>query len=318
MPPSQAHTPSGYTLRHAERSEAPAVQAVLDAAESADTGEPRRHTTVVATYWVDPECRIERDWWVVDAPGGAIVGVAWVWPELAGEVIADHYVDPEHRGLGLGDVLLDAIELRVAGLPPRGPDGEPRQLVVWSEDKDATRRHSLERRGFTIGRQYFEMAFDLQGALPVVAWPDGVEGRPFRSGIDERRMHEVDVEAFAEHFLFKADAFEAWRIRHLEAPDADPTLWRLAWDGGKLVGYVMAVGTDQGALVSNLAVLKPWRGRGLGRAMLGAAFATLRERGYAVVRLYVDAANVTNAVRVYEAAGMHVARRFDVLQKPLA
>jgi len=36
------------------------------------------------------------------------------------------------------------------------------------------------------------------------------------------------------------------------------------------------------------------------------------------VRLYVDAQNVTGAVRVYEAAGMHVARRFDVLEKPLA
>ena len=44
----------------------------------------------------------------------------------------------------------------------------------------------------------------------------------------------------------------------------------------------------------------------------------LRERGETVVRLYVDAANVTDAVAVYEAAGMHVARRFDVMQKPLA
>ena len=37
-----------------------------------------------------------------------------------------------------------------------------------------------------------------------------------------------------------------------------------------------------------------------------------------MARLYVDAQNVTNAVRVYEAAGMHVSRRFDVMEKPLA
>ena len=180
------------------------------------------------------------------------------------------------------------------------------------------RRRSLERRGFTAGRQYFEMALDLRGTLEAPAWPAGVEARPFRNGIDDRRVHEADVEAFAEHFLFKADSFETWRLWHLEAPDADPTLWRLAWDGDTLAGFVMAVTSDEGALISSLAVLKPWRGRGIGRALLGAAFAVLRERGETVVRLYVDAANVTDAVRVYEAAGMHVARRFDVMQRPLA
>ncbi len=310
--------PPGYRLHHPEPGAAAAVQAVLDAAESADTGEMRRHMTVIATQWAEPECRIERDWWVVEAPDGSIVGVAWVWPDLASDVIADHYVHPDHRGLGLGEVLLDTIEARVSELPPHGADGAARQLVVWSEDADALRRNSLERRGFTGGRQYFEMALDLRGALAATQWPAGVEGRPFRDGVDDRRVHEVDVQAFAEHFLFKADSFETWRVSHLDAPNADPTLWRLAWYGDRLVGFVMAVPSDQGALISSLAVLKPWRGRGIGRALLCAAFAVLRERGETVVRLYVDAANVTAAVRVYEAAGMHVARRFDVMQKPLA
>jgi mycothiol synthase len=310
--------PAGYRLHHPDPGTASAVQAVLDASESADTGEPRRHVTVVATQWAEPECRTERDWWVVEAPGGGIVGVAWVWPDLASEVIADHYVHPDHRGLGLGEVLLDTIESRVSELPPRGADGAVRQLVVWSEDEDATRRRSLERRGFTAGRQYFEMALDLRDAPPAPLWPADVEARPFRDGVDERRVHEVDVEAFSEHFLFKADPFESWRVWTLEAPNADPTLWRLAWAGDRLVGFVMAVRTDQGSLISSLAVLKPWRGLGIGRALLCTAFALLRERGETIVRLYVDAANVTDAVRVYEAAGMHVARRFDVMQKPLA
>ncbi len=47
-------------------------------------------------------------------------------------------------------------------------------------------------------------------------------------------------------------------------------------------------------------------------------FAALRDRGQPVARLYVDAQNVTDAVHVYEAAGMQVSRRFDVMQKPLA
>ena len=75
---------------------------------------------------------------------------------------------------------------------------------------------------------------------------------------------------------------------------------------------------DNGAQIGNLAVRMPWRGRGIARALLHAAFGTLRQRGQAVVRLYVDAQNVTNAVRVYESAGMRVSRRFDVMEKPLA
>ena len=95
-------------------------------------------------------------------------------------------------------------------------------------------------------------------------------------------------------------------------------MWWLAWDGDELVGFVIPFAGDRGAVIGDLAVRKPWRGRGIGRALLLAAFATLRERGQHVARLNVDAQNVTDAVRVYEAAGMHVSRRFDVMERPLA
>ena len=92
----------------------------------------------------------------------------------------------------------------------------------------------------------------------------------------------------------------------------------LAWDGDEFAGFIIPIAGDHGALIDDLAVRKAWRGRGIGRALLLAAFRTLSERGQSVARLMVDAQNVTNAVRVYEAAGMHVSRRFDVLEKSLA
>ena len=291
---------------------------MLDAAESHDTGEPRRHDHELATLWRDPESHPESNWWVVVAPGGHVAAVAWVWPETAGEVTADHYVHPEHRGLGLGDALLDIIEARTAELPARRPDGSARTLVVWCEDADAVRRRALDARGFSAIRQYFEMAIDPRDELPPAPWPAGIEARAFRPGVDDRRVWEADIEAFSEHFLFEARGYDEWRLHHLEAGNADATLWWLAWDGDELAGYVIPVNGEHGAQIGDLAVRKPWRGRGIGRALLRAAFTTLRDRGYAVARLYVDAQNVTGAVRVYEAAGMHVARRFDVLEKPLA
>ena len=310
--------PEGYILRHPTEADLPAAQAVLDAAESHDTGERRRHADELAMEWRDPGSHPESDWWVVVGAHDPVIGVAWLWPDIAGEVIADHYVHPEHRGRGLGDVLLDAIEDRAAELPSRHSDGAARKLVVWSEDSDVVRRTTLDARGFSSVRQYYEMAIDLAEEPPPPSWPPGLDPRPFRPGVDDRRVWEADIEAFSEHHLFEARPFEEWALHHLEGEDSDPTLWWLAWERDELAGYVIPTQGEFGAIINDLAVRKRWRGRGIGRALLLAAFKSLRDRGEKVARLYVDAQNVTNAVLVYEAAGMHVGRRFDVMEKPLA
>ena len=310
--------PDGYILRHPTPDEAPAVQAVLDAAESADSGVLRHHENDIATDWRDPKCHLAEDWWVVVAPDGEVGAAAWIWSQPTGEVTADHYVHPDHRGRGLGETLLDTIEARAAELPSRAPDGGARHLIVWCEDFDVERRVSVERRGFVAVRRYYEMAIDLGGEIRSSSMPPGIAARGLRTGVDDRLVYEADREAFVEHHLYEPLDYDEWRLFHPDAHDADITLWWLAWDGDELVGFVIPFMSDLGAVIWKLAVRKPWRGRGLGRALLLAAFETLRDRGQTVARLYVDAQNVTNAVCVYEAAGMHVDRRFDVMQRPLA
>ena len=67
--------------------------------------------------------------------------------------------------------------------------------------------------------------------------------------------------------------------------------------------------------VQGLAVRRPWRRRGLGLALLLHSFRELRARGREHVGLGVDGENTTGAVRLYERAGMHVARRSDTYNK---
>lgn len=313
MPP-----PEGYILRHPAPDEAPAVQAVLDDCETADTGEQRRHDDDVATDWRSRECHPEEDWWVAVAADDFIAAVGWVWPETRAEVTADHYVHPDHRGRGLGEWMLDVIEARAAEVASRTTEAAARRLVVWCEDSDLARRASLDRRGFVAVRQYYEMAIDLRPAPAAPRWPDGVAARGFRPGMDDEAVYRADLEAFSEHHLFQPRPYEEWRVFHVDAADGDVTLWWLAWAGDELAGYVIPCESDRGAVIGDLGVRARWRGRGIGSALLLAAFATLRDRGQTVARLYVDALNVTGAVRVYEAAGMHISRRFDVLEKPLA
>lgn len=310
--------PDGYTLRHPRPDEAASVQAILDACETADMGEPRQHDTIIATEWRSPRCNIDEDWWVATAPVGGVAAAGWLSPETAAAVTADHYVHPAHRGRGLGEAMLDSIEARAAELPPRTPDGVARKVVVWCEDHDVMRRASLDRRGFVMVRQYFEMEMDLRGHIPAPQWPAGIVARVFRQGQDDEVLYRADQEAFAEHHLFEPRPYEEWRLFHLDAPDIDLGSSRLAWDGDELAGFVLQFAGAHGAVIGDLAVRKPWRGRGVGHALLLAAFSSSRRRGESVARLFVDAQNATNAVRVYETAGMHVSRRFDVLEKPLA
>ena len=313
--------PTDYVLRHATLADIPAAQRVLDDAESADCGEPRRHDNRLELDFRDPQIDLSRDAWVVESPAGsaapiAALGVVWR-PHATGEISSDHYVHPEHRGRGLCEVLLDTIEVRAAELVGTLAPDVSATLVVWAESETSGCRRALEGRGFAAARQYFEMRIDLGEKLETPRWPDGITPRSLRVGRDEPQLHAADTEAFAEHHLFEPRTYPEWRLHHVDRPDFDPALWPIGWDGDEIAGYAAASVAEDGGMVGDLAVRRPWRGRGLGRALLLEEFRALAERGVTVVRLFVDGQNATGAVQLYERAGMRIARRFDVFEKKL-
>ena len=58
--------------------------------------------------------------------------------------------------------------------------------------------------------------------------------------------------------------------------------------------------------INSLAVLRPWRKRGLGLALLLHALHVLRDKGRVRAALHVDAQSLTGATHLYEKAGMQV------------
>ena len=312
--------PEGYRSRRPSLDDVPAAQRVLDDLESDECGEPRRHDNRLEIDFREPRLDLERDAWLVTAPPGAALPVAAlgvVWsPHGSGEMPADVYVHQEHCGRGLGAALLSAIERRAAERVAELPSGVSGTLVVWAQPEEEC-RVALEERGFTVVRHFFEMEIGLGGALAESRWPDGIAVRALRPGRDERALHAADHEAFAEHYLFEPRSYDEWRHRHIDRPEFDPALWLIAWDGGEIAGYAAATVSEDGGFVDDLAVRRPWRGRGLGSALLHAEFRELAARGTAVARLFVDAQNETGAVAVYERAGMVVSRRFATYGKTL-
>jgi mycothiol synthase len=105
----------------------------------------------------------------------------------------------------------------------------------------------------------------------------------------------------------------------------DPSLWLIAWDGDEIAGGVInsiykdqneALGLQRGWL-DNVFTRRPWRRRGLARALIGRSLLLLRERGMTSAALGVDADNPQGALGLYEQAGFAVHDRFTAWRKPM-
>jgi ribosomal protein S18 acetylase RimI-like enzyme len=120
------------------------------------------------------------------------------------------------------------------------------------------------------------------------------------------------VESFRDHWGFVDRPLEiemeAWRKFRLEDPLFDPALYFLALDGEQIAGVSLckrqADNDPQEGYVHTLAVRRPWRKRGLGKALLLHSFREFQARGLLRASLVVDGASLTGAVRLYESVGM--------------
>jgi mycothiol synthase len=213
-------------------------------------------------------------------------------------------VVPSLTGLGIGSFLLDWAEEQA-----RERQAKALRASVLAGDERA--RQLVGTRGFTYVRSFYRMVIDLTGPPPPPRWPDGITVSPFRED-EERLLHEVVEDSFAEHWGHVRRSFEEWRKRQIIEPD----LIFLARDGDEVAGTVVCNEDLFGdALVGILGVRKPWRGRGLGRALLLQGFGALHAKGKRRIGLGVDAGNETGAVQLYESVGMRVGGQEDVYEK---
>lgn len=224
---------------------------------------------------------------------------------------------PRRRDLGGAPRLLGTAEQWAR---QRSVPGALLRGVVTQPDEPLSALY--ESAGYRLIRHSLEMRIELGDDVPEPVWPEGVAVRTFLLGEDERRVYEVDMECFDDHWEFVREPFAVWRTRMMEHPTFDPSLWFLLEEGEEPAGIALcsthASGDRSFGWVVVLAVRRPWRRRGLGLGLLQHSFRELRGRGMTRAGLEVDAENLTGAVRLYERAGMHVAKRRDIVEKPLS
>jgi mycothiol synthase len=232
-------------------------------------------------------------------------------------------VRPEDRHQGIGTTLWRANRDRLATAAAVDPRPGPRELRSYALDVEAADLALIADQGYVPIRYGFEMRRFVTGSLPEHPLPDGLELRPVREE-DHRAIWEADAEAFRDHWGHREQT-EGDFVARFTSPETDTTLWSVAWDGDQVAGSVMtaifteendALGIKRGWL-EHVSVRRPWRGKGLAKALCADAFRVLRDRGMEEAWLGVDGTNPTGALQLYERLGFTVGRRWQAFGRPM-
>jgi mycothiol synthase len=287
-------------LRVPRADDAEAIAALFRDSRTLDAREVR-------SWFANPTFDPANDFRVVERDGH-VIGYADVHPE-ADRLTIDWIADDE----AAGHVLLDWAEDRARA--------EAIERVVTSAWPGSDVIESVvQTRSFAPFRASLEMQVPLDDSTPAPAWPDRVKVRTVRSG-EEREVHTIGEEAFADGNDFRPTPFEEWTAWWGEGRKR-LDLWFAAEAEGSLAGVALCelerAGSPGLGWVETLAVRSTWRRRGLGRALLLHSFRELRRLGRTAVGLTVDSENPTGAVRLYESVGMRPVSRRVIYEKRLS
>lgn len=315
-PATDLTLPSGFTARAIEPdADAEAVTDLCNLAAVAEYGTGDATVQMVRESYNSPTFEPARDGRLVVDPEGGAAAVVEFYDQDADHVAPFVYVRvrPDLLETGLLEALLAWAERRGEETVALAAGDLKVALHANAPGVNEPMQRLLEASGWKLERTYWTMEIELGDETPAVpALPDSIAIRTAVEGQDEPAIYEADMEAFADHFGFTRRTYEAWLQFTTKFFPYDPSLWFLAMDGEQIAGYSLCllegIGRPELGWVGVLGVRRPWRGQGLGLALLKHSFAELHRRGQRAVGLTVDSESLTGATRLYERAGMHVAR----------
>jgi mycothiol synthase len=290
----------------------PAVVDVMNAYSRALGSTGERTIEQVESIWRTPYNHPDRDCFVAVDAGGRITGYS----------IADILDDP-FRAIGVytvpppnveaGRALIDAAQehfLRMAG------DRAPLIMEWHMSDKDADGIALLEAEGYQNVRTFYTMRILLDEPIDAPPLPHGFTRRPFTPDQVEA-LYAAKTEIFRDHWGQGDMSLSEWQA-DIAQPGFDPTLWWVVLCGDDIAGMLLSQAHGpEAAWVGILGVKRAYRGRGLAHALLRQCFAEYQRRGWKRVSLGVDSDSLTNAVAVYQRAGMHIYTRQLYFHKAL-
>ncbi len=239
----------------------------------------------------------EHDLFLVEK-AGEIIGFMDILPELdIKRLIVDAWLRPEHRRKGLGRKLLKLAVRRAGEL------GAVVLHVNVSEDNTVA-KNVLSRLGFERVRRYLKLGLDLSNSYTRELSNAYGECRHLREG-EEAILTQVQKRSFAGQWGYNPDtvATIAYRIGLSHRSPGDTVL---ACEEDEVIGYCWTEVTSGGdGRIYMIGSDPDHRGRGIGRKLLLAGLAHLKNVGVKDVWLTVDDGNKA-ALSLYESTGFRL------------
>jgi mycothiol synthase len=305
----------------------PAMVAVVAGSNQADQLD---HTdtveNVAATYRHLVNCDPQKDMLLVEMNGN-LIGFGRVWWVLKSDGLRAYMhfavLLPEWRGKGIRRAMLRHNERRMQEIATADPYEGQCVIETWAAETETDWNSLLVGEGYKPVRYGFEMVRPNLDNIPDLPLPEGIEVRP---ALPEhyRRIWDAQAEAFQDHWgatEWRDEWFEMWQ----ERPVFNPRLWQVAWDGDEIAGMILNfIDQDENrehhrkrGYTENISVRRPWRRRGLARALLARSLKVLKDYGMTEAALGVDAENISGALGLYESMGFRTIRKQTTYHKPL-
>jgi mycothiol synthase len=311
----------GYNVRPVRLQDLEEAVAMFNACSQVMIGKDEFTLERYQGEWLAPGFNLEEDTRLVLSPDNQIIACIEVWALLDPPVHPWVWarVHPQWEGLGIGSAMMNwgkarAYEATIHRVP------EDVRIAMFSGTIDTYKpaKELLEDWGMQLARQSYRMRIDFDASLSAPVWPPGIHIRTYNHPDDAEATYRAQDEVFEDHWGYVEVLFEQgfpqWLHFNVDQEHFDPSLWFLAKDGEDIAGLVLCrlEADDDPALgwVSVLGVRRPWRGHGLGLALLHHAFNIFQDRGKIGAALGVDAQSLTGATRLYEKAGMRMERHY--------
>jgi len=311
--------PQDFQVRHLTLDDIADLTQLLIANDIAMFGESEQTEERVRTNWNSSHAHLETDLWGVFTSNGKLVAAAEVDNREYILFFPFASIHPDYTGRGIGTYLLHQMEQWIVDHLHLTPDNARIISAPATSDKNSAAQQLFEHEGYNIIRRFWRMEIEINEPPSPPQWTEGITVRTYVRGQDDHAVFEMIEESFRDHWGHLPATFDSWEHDRLNNPNFDPTLWFLAYEGQRIVGGALCSYTKKPSRgrVNNLGVLRSLRHKGVGMALLLHAFNQFYQRGTHIVELNVDSQNLTGAVRLYERAGMHVARENIAYEKEM-
>lgn len=326
LPPALAA--QGLTLRNwRENADYQRMAVVLNASRTADKlEEARTGDDLRLMYEHFNHFDLTRDLFLIEHGTQLVAYAGGRWTqETDGDFVYFQwiFVLPEWRGKEIENELLRILQAQQRGYAAQQPPNAKQWYEMIAANTQPWINALAQTDGYKPVRYFADMVCKNLESIPNVELPPGIETRPVKRE-QWRAIWDAEGEAFSEHWGQVVEDETDWQ-RFLNNPRWNSDLWQVAWDGDQIVGmvlnYVEQLENEKynykRGYTENISVRKPWRGRGIAKALLVKSMKMFRNMGFDHTALGVDTENATGAFRLYESVGYVQVRSTAIYRKQI-